>query len=109
MPVKPLDTAFGAEVVQRCRALPNDRSPNWGVLRADELVPHLIGTVRYSMGELPEAGFYGNWFTQRILPTLVYTIGMGPPKNLESLDQAGNRVEAVSCPGDCDTLQEAIA
>lgn len=108
MPVKPLDAEFGAEVVRRCGALPTDRAPRWGVLRADELVPHLIGTVRYSMGQLPESGFYGNWFTQRLLPPLVYTIGMGPPKNLKSLDKDGNRVEAISCPGDSDTLQEAI-
>lgn len=108
MPVKPLDATFGADVVRRCRGLSTGQKPLWGVLTADELVPHLIGTVRYSMGELPQAGFYGNWFTQNILPPLVYTIGMGPPKNLKSLDTQGNRVEAVSSPGDCDTLQAVI-
>ena len=99
-----IDQGFVANSAERLRALPPDRKPKWGKLTAPELVPHLIGAFKSSMGELPPTKFIGNWFTTTVLPPIVYTGWLMPPKNIKLLNEKGEAIPALSVPGSIEDL-----
>ena len=102
--MKGIDQEFVASSAGRLRALPADRKPKWGKLTAPELVPHLIGAFKSSMGEVSSGKFIGNWFTTTILPPIVYTGWLMPPKNLTLKSDQGEPLPAISIPGTIDDL-----
>ncbi len=106
--MKGMDSAFIEDTIQRLRKLEPDRTPAWGKLTAAELVPHLIGVIHHSMGDLPPLKFTGNWFTSTILPHIVYTGMVPPPRNLKVKSTAGEELPALSSPGNLDTLRETM-
>lgn len=71
MSVREFDRDFADEIIQRLKALPPDRAPLWGKMRATELVPHLTSAMLYSMGRRGTRPFKGNWLTRRIIGPLV--------------------------------------
>ena len=97
------------ETARRLEALTPGAKPVWGKLTAEELVPHLIGTVRSSMSQIPGPAFMGNWVTTTLLPPIVFLGLVGPPKNLKSIDpETGKPGAAVSSPGGIDTLESVM-
>lgn len=71
MGVREFDRDFADEIVERLKALPPDRAPQWGTMTAADLVPHLAISMLYSMGRRGTRPFAGNWFTQRVIGPLV--------------------------------------
>jgi hypothetical protein len=106
--MKGIDLEFIDKCMTRLAKLKPDTKPAWGKLKADEMVPHLIGTLKSSMGDLPEQGFIGNWFTTTILPHIAYTGWVGPPKNLKSRDRSGAVTPAVMYPGNANDLASCM-
>ncbi len=102
--MKGIDLEFVDQCMTRITKLKPDAKPVWGKLKANELVPHLIGAFKTSMGDMPELGFIGNWFTTTVLPPIIYLGFVGPPKNLKSRDKNGAITPAVSYPGDANDL-----
>ena len=69
--MRDFDRDFAEEVIERLAALPPDRAPRWGVMRATDLVPHLTHTMLWSMGEREAPNFTGNWLTTRVIGPMV--------------------------------------
>lgn len=102
--MKGIDRGFVKASKERLCALPLDRKPQWGRLTAPELVPHLIGAFKASMGEVSSGKFIGNWFTTTILPPVIYTGWFMPPKNVSLKNDAGEALPAICVPGTVDDL-----
>ena len=103
-----LTKPFCDEVLGRLGELQDDATPKWGVMTAPELVPHLIGTMLYSMGQLPVGKSYGNWFTHKLLAPIALSGIIRPPRNLPTLNKSGERTPGLSAPGDLGTLSDSI-
>jgi len=105
-----LDREQAAAFADRLEKIDENSVRQWGRLEHTELVPHLLGAFRYSMGQLEssEAAFQGNWFTTTILPHIVFTGLVSPPKNIKLHNQAGDELSAVSVPGDLSDLSAAM-
>lgn len=69
--IREFDRDFAEEIIERLKALPPDRAPLWGKMKAAELVPHLTQSMLYSMGRRGTRPFVGNWFTRRVIGPLV--------------------------------------
>ena len=69
--MRDFDRDFAREIVERLDALPPERKPKWGVMRAEELVPHLTHSMLWSMGRREAPEFAGNWVTTHIVGPLV--------------------------------------
>jgi hypothetical protein len=69
--MREFDRDFADEIVARLTALPADRTPRWGVMRAHELVPHLTHSVLWSMGRREAPAFIGNWATKNLIGPLI--------------------------------------
>ncbi len=102
--MKGLTVEFSQSVCERLETLDPAATGAWGKMTGREVVPHLIGTFKTSMGQLPPTGFQGNWFTTTLLPPIVFTGLMLPPHNIKTLDREGKTVPAVSEPGDTTKL-----
>lgn len=106
--MKGLDREFATAAIERLSKLARDAKPKWGTMTADEVVPHLIAAIRSSTGEIEPPAFIGNWFTKTILPPIVYTGLLLPPKNLKTKSSDGTEHPVQKCEGDLDTLAETI-
>ncbi len=98
------DQDFADRVLARLAALPPDARPRWGRMDRDQLIRHLLGVVRYSLGEhAEELPFAGNWITVRVLAPLMLNGLVRLPRHVRFGDR-----DAPSLPGDLDALRRAI-
>ena len=88
MKIREFDRDFAEEIVQRLKVLPADRRPNWGKMRATDLVPHLTQTMLYSMGRRGKKPFEGNWVTRRLVAPLVLNGWVPMLKNVQLVPAA---------------------
>jgi len=52
------------EIVARIRALPADRTPQWGRMNAPQMIAHLSDQIRMGLGQIPARngeGMYSFW------------------------------------------------
>jgi hypothetical protein len=103
-----LTEPFIDEVCAKLAGVAADAKPHWGKMTGADVVPHLIGTVRMSMGEIPAIGFNGNWFTMTLLKRIALTGLTLPPKNIKTYNDRGEEVEAIQSPGDVEALRAAM-
>ena len=105
-----LDREQAAAFASRLEKLGEDSVRQWGELEHTELIPHLIGAFQYSMGQLErvETVFQGNWFTTNVLPHIVFTGFVSPPKNIKLRNQAGDELSAILVPGDLSDLKATM-
>lgn len=101
--MRDFDRDFADEIVERLATLPAGRVPRWGVMRAEELVPHLTHSMLWSMGRREAPAFKGNWVTTRLVGPMVMRGWLPILKNVripvrEGTDGGGN-----------DTLQDLKA
>lgn len=106
--MKKFDRIYAKEVIERLRRLRPDVQPRWGVMKPDELVPHLIGTMRFSMGDLGEQYFMGNWVTVNVVGPLLMNGILPMPKGVKFKDAKGTPQPGLSAPGDIDDLEVEI-
>lgn len=106
--MRKFDRNYAKEVIERLRRLQPGVQPKWGVLKSDELVPHLIGTMRYSMGDLEEQHFMGNWITLKVVGPLLMNGILPMPKGVQFKDSKGKPQPALSAPGNLDDLEAEI-
>lgn len=83
MSTRDFDRDFAAEVIDRLATLPPDRVPNWGVMKANELIPHLTHSMLWSMGRREAPAFVGNAITKYILWPAFRTGLLSIPKNVK--------------------------
>lgn len=99
-----LDNDYVERLIQRLESIPEDGKPQWGQLRKDSLIEHLIWAVRHSMSKSQKVRFMGNWFTVNIIGP-IYLRGLMPtPKNL----QFKGSQTALSEAGDLETLHALL-
>lgn len=106
---QPIDKPMVERFISKLEKLESDVKPAWGSLRADQLVPHLIGAIRHSLGQYPgDVPFMGNWFTKNIL-FRVATSGLMPvPKNLKLKGGNGEVLPPLLIDGDLEALRAAM-
>ena len=93
--MRKFDRTYGKEVIERLRRLQPDAHPKWGVMKSEELVPHLIGTMRFSMGDLGEQHFMGNWVTVNVVGPLLLNGILPMPKGVKFKDSEGKSQPAL--------------
>jgi len=83
MAAREFDRDFAAEVIERLSALPPDRTPNWGLMKAPELVPHLNHSMLWSMGRREAPAFVGNIVTKNLVWPAFKLGLLSIPKNVK--------------------------
>ena len=101
------DNHFVEEVIERLGNLKPDTMPAWGKMSPAEMICHLIGALRYSMGREGKGYFIGNFFSTRILAPIVLSGFFRLPKNLNMKDTKGEMV-VFRFPGDLETLHAIL-
>ncbi len=100
------DAKFLAEVVGKLRGLPPEATPRWGVMTGERMVRHLIGAMRYSLGELPVYPVSGSWMLRRVVRPLLLAGLVRLPRNVRFHDREGGLIPSPTAPGDAVTLRE---
>ncbi len=59
------------DFLERFRQIAPDAKPLWGEMTAPQMIGHLNGAARYSMGYGPDIPFKGNWKTRHIFAPLI--------------------------------------
>lgn len=102
------DSAFAADVIERLGRLEPDAKPAWGRMKAEELIPHLLGTMQFSVGEGPNIPYGGNWVTENIVGPLLLNGILPMPKNVKFKDEEGEAAPALSSPGTLEDLKASM-
>lgn len=104
-----IDDAFTNNTAARFAALDADAKPQWGKLRGDQVVGHLISAFRYSMGDTPGVlPDMSNFVTRNMVGPLLL-MGLLPiPKNIPLKDGKGRPMDAPIAEGDAETLREVM-
>lgn len=103
--MRAFDHDYVNELVARLGALQPDARPAWGTLTPDQMVGHLIETVRYTMGREPDVPFVGNWFMRTVVGPLIMNGIIPIPKNVKAPRPNPN---APWPTGDVETLHAAL-
>ncbi|MBI5094268.1 MAG: DUF1569 domain-containing protein [Candidatus Hydrogenedentes bacterium] len=77
-----LDHDYVNDLIQRVRRIPADAEPKWGSMSPQELVQHLVMTVKYSMGHAGKTKVTGGWFAKNILGPLIMHGFVKIPRNI---------------------------
>ncbi len=103
--MRAFDHDYVNELVARLGALRRDAKPAWGAMTPEQMVGHLIETVRYVMGREPDVPFIGNWFTRTLLAPLILNGIIPIPKNVKA---PRPNSEAPLPTGDVETLHATL-
>lgn len=103
-----LDSDFIHEIMERLGRITPEAVPQWGQLRRDTLIEHLIWVVLHSMGRSKRVPFFGNCVTRRIIGPAFLT-GIFPiPKNLPLPKALAAQGVVAREPGDLNTLRALL-
>ncbi len=86
----------------RFRSIDPETKPLWGEMTIAQMLGHLNGATRYSMGYGPDVPFRGNWKTKYIFAPLILNGIKQIPHNV----RAPRNVQPAS--GDVDTLEATL-
>ena len=106
--MKGLNRDFAEETLERLARLEDDRMPSWGSMSASDLIPHLIGTLRFSLKQIEGPPYSGNWLTTTLAPPVAFTGWLSPPKNLRLRGKDGAPAPLVTAPGDLAVLESVM-
>lgn len=95
------------EYLKRIESIPDDAAPNWGTLRKDTLIQHLIWAFRESMNPNSKLTFTGNFVMVNIVGPLLIRGMLSIPKNVKFKDGKGGEVNTLM-PGDMNDLRETV-
>lgn len=65
------DGDFVQDALGRLQHLNPQAKPAWGRLESRQVIPRLVGYLKYSMGHHGHMPYRGNWFTRHIVGPLV--------------------------------------
>lgn len=105
---RPFDHDFVAEVIARLGKLRPDAKPRWGKMTADEMVGHLIESLRSAMGRGPELPDVSTWFTRNLIGPLLLAGWLPIPKNVKGVRPVGTPNDAPMPRGDAETLHAVM-
>lgn len=103
-----LSREFAADAVERFRMLAPGTRPAWGKLTAATVIPHLIGTMNYSLRKKTPLPFTGGWLTTRFVGPLIIGGLMPIPKNVKFKDIDGAELPPMSDEGDVLKLAQVM-
>jgi len=69
--------------LERFQKIAPDAKPIWGTMTPAQMIGHLNGAVRYSMGYGPDIPFKGNWKTKYIFAPLILNGIKQIPRNIK--------------------------
>ena len=102
------DGDYVEEVVVRLGRIKRDAVPQWGHLRRDTLIEHLIWSMRHSMGRSRSIPFFGNCFTRYVARPLLLAGAVSIPRNLQLPAHLREQGLMLREPGDLETLQAIL-
>lgn len=102
------DADYSERLCVRLEAIPPDRVPLWGKLRKQDLIEHLIWTLRHAMGRSTKVPDCSTWFMCRILKPLILAGIIRIPRNLHMPEQLAGQGIHLREPGDMETLQALL-
>ncbi len=102
-----LTRPIASEIAGRLEKLAPNSKPAWGILTSPELVPHLIGTLKHSMGQMEGAPYVGNWAYKYILGPLALANVLSIPKNV-TIKKNGKNLPAMAWPGALSDLRACM-
>jgi hypothetical protein len=69
--------------LDRFQKIAPDAAPCWGKMTVPQMIGHVNGAVRYSMGYGPDIPFKGNWKTKYIFAPLILNGIKQVPRNIK--------------------------
>ena len=103
-----LDGDYVNALIARLGSIPEDAVPQWGELRRDTLMEHLVFAMRLSMGRTNGMPFVGSWFTKFVAGPLVLHGWVPIPKNVKLPRREGQPEPKTREPGDLETLHALL-
>jgi len=107
--MKVFDEAFSSEVSTRLGGLPDDVTPNWGSMNRGQLFGHLNNVIQYTLGELPEMPFRGNFKTRHFFRHIIMFGLKEIPHNIRVPKIKGVSKESMFPELPLETLEASMA
>jgi hypothetical protein len=102
------DSDFAQRAIVRLRRVAPDATPQWGKLRGETLISHLIWALKHSMGRSTKVPFMGSWLTTRVFGPLIIRGIVRIPKNVTVPQSFADHGLELQEPGDIETLQALV-
>ena len=102
-----LNAETATEILDRLRAIPEDRAPKWGKFTLLQMFGHLNSTIQYTLGNTPLLPFVGNFKTQYIFAPLILNGIRAFPHDVR-LPRAEGRDEILKKESDVDEIAASI-
>jgi hypothetical protein len=99
------DADYTREVIKRLERISPEAVPQWGQLRRDTLIEHLIWAIMHSLGRSKKVPYFGNWFTVNVVAPLVLRGWVPIVKNLHLPNGLVKQGIAAREPGDLAVLR----
>jgi hypothetical protein len=103
-----LDRENAKQALDRLSRVKPDVKPDWGQLRGDQLIPHLIASFEMSMGRGRQLPYQGNWVMRHIVFPIATTGLIKIPKNVKFKSKAGNVEPPLITEGGLQRLGEIM-
>lgn len=92
-------------IITRLESIPDDREPEWGTLRKESLVRHLIWAMQGSMDLETQSKDQGNVVLKTLVKPLVLNGLLKLPKNVRFKDDSGAEVNTLVDEGGIEELR----
>lgn len=102
-----LNAQTAKAILERLESIPDDTVPQWGALRKNTLIEHLIWTMSSSMDGLQSVPYQGNFLLKNIVGPLLKRGIIPFPKNVKFKDDTGDTVD-VTGSGNLNDLRDII-
>jgi hypothetical protein len=99
------DNDYIHNVLGRLRRLAPEVQPQWGSLTPGDMINHLIGSVKYSMGRLPSQARKVGRFRRLVVRPLLLHGWIAMPRNIRVEDSG---LPLMTAQGDIETLHAVL-
>lgn len=105
MRLRHFDNDYVREVIDRLASIAPDANPRWGTMTPPDMIMHLLGAVKYSMGRLPLQTGKRQPLIEWIVRPLLLGGWLPMPRNV-SVERQG--FQTFTAPGDLETLHAVL-
>lgn len=102
--VAKLNRESAKQAIERLGKLKADAKPDWGQLRGEQIVPHLIASIEMSMGRGRQLPYQGNWAMRHVVFPIATSGLIKIPKNVKFKHKNGEVEPPLLCDGDLNRL-----
>ncbi len=105
MRIRHFDNDYVRDVLRRLAKLAPDARPRWGRMTPADMIAHLIGSIRYSLGKAPLQPDRSTFLIRTVVRPLLIAGLLPMPKNM-IVERKGFTL--FSSPGDVETLHAVL-